>query len=148
VGLLDGSSEEPRSKLRRYVLTGLVFAFLVALGLRYVFRFYKEKKTVDQFFQAVVAGDMQKAYQIWKPQSSYTLQDFLEDWGPLGYYGPVKSYRIETAQKPKNASGVIVVVEVSPYAPFPDNQNAEKQRLTKEVRIWLERKDQSLSFPP
>ncbi len=148
MGLLDGGSEEPRSKLRRYILTGAVFALLAGLGLWYVFRFHTEKKTVEQFLEALVAGDVQTAYRIWKPLPSYSFQDFLADWGPSGFYGPVKSYRIETARELKDASGVIFVVSVSPYASFPEDTDAEKRRSTKEVRIWVERKDQSLGFPP
>ncbi len=61
----------------------------------------------------------------------------------------MKSYHIETAAAPKRSgSGVIVVVEVSPLAPFPDDNDAAKNRRTKEVRIWVETKDKSLSFPP
>lgn len=144
VSLLDARGEEPRSKLLRYVVSGLVFAMLLALGVWYVFRFYTEKKTVESFFQALAAGDTQQAYRTWKPGASYTYQDFLEDWGPTGYYGPVRSYRIRTAQKPKNATGVIVVVSVSPQEKFPGQSDPR----TQQVRIWVERRDQSLSFPP
>jgi len=148
LGLLDSDSEEPKSKLRRYVISALALALLLSFGGWYLFRFYSEKKTVERFLNAVVAGDMQRAYQIWKPQGSYSYKDFLEDWSPTGYYGPVKSYHIEAAQKPKDASGVIVVVELSPYQPFPTDNDPVKNRRTKEVRIWVERKDKSLSFPP
>jgi len=148
VGLFDRDAEEPEAKLRRYILTGIALAALVAIGLWYVLRFHTEKKTAEGFLQALVASDTQQAYRIWKPQPTYSYQDFLEDWGPTGYYGPVKSYRIETAQQPKRASGVIVVVAVSPYESFPEDNETEKHQRTKEVRIWVERKDQSLSFPP
>ncbi len=152
MGLLDGSSEEPRSKLRRYILTGAVFALLAGLGLWclwHVLRFHTEKKAVEQFLEALVAGDVEKAYRLWKPLPSYSFGDFLADWGPSGFYGPVKSYRIDTAQKLKrDASGVVVVVDVSPYPTFPEDSDAEKQRSTKEVRIWVESKDQSLGFSP
>jgi hypothetical protein len=46
------------------------------------------------------------------------------------------------------ASGVVATIEVSPYAPFPDDHDAAKQSKTKEVRIWVQFKDQSLGFPP
>jgi len=41
-----------------------------------------------------------------------------------------------------------VVVELSPYERFPADDDIEKHRYTKEVRIWVERSDQSLGFPP
>src|SRR5713101_2880113 len=34
--------------------------------------------------------------------------------------------------------GIIVVVEVSPYQPFPDDSDVAKSRRTREVRIWVE----------
>ncbi len=148
MSLLDSTSEEPRSKLRRYVVSALALVLLLSFAAWYLFRFYGEKKAVEGFLNAVTAGDMQRAYQIWKPQASYAYKDFLDDWGPSGYYGPVKSYRIEAAQKPKDASGVIVVIELSPYQPFPTDNDPVKNRRTKEVRIWVEHKDKSLSFPP
>ncbi len=149
MGLLDSTSEEPRSKLRRYAISGLALALLVALSLWYVFRFYPEKKAVERFLDALVAGDTQRAYQIWKPSASYSYKDFLDDWGPTGYYGPVKSSHIETAENPRGGgSGVIVVVVVSPDQPFPAESDVAKNRRTKEVRIWVERSDKSLGFPP
>jgi hypothetical protein len=149
LGLLDADSEEPKSKLRRYVITGAVFVLLLTLGLWYLFRFYPEKKTLEHFLDTLVAGDTYKAYHdIWKPSPSYRYEDFLDDWGPAGYYGPVKSYRIVTMQKPRNATGVIVVVELSPFQPFPPESDAVKNRRTKEARIWVESKDKSLGFPP
>jgi hypothetical protein len=148
VGLLDGDTEEPKSKLRRYILSGMVFALLMCVGVWWMFRFHTEKKTVESFLEAVVAGDTQLAYRIWKPQPSYTYQDFLADWGPQGTYGPVRSYRLETAQQPSGASGVIVVVELSPFEKFPENSEQEKLPKLKEVRLWVERGDQSLSFAP
>ncbi len=149
MSLLDSTSEEPRSKLRRYVVSALALVLLVTLAGWYLFRFHSEKNTVEHFFDALVAGDTERAYQIWKPQASYTYKDFLDDWGSSGYYGPVKSYRIETAQAaPREGSGVIVVVELSPYQPFPTDNDPVKNRRTKEVRIWVERRDKSLGFPP
>ena len=149
MGLFDSGSEEPRSKLRRYLLSGLALVALVGLAGWYLLRFQAEKKSVARFFDALAGGDTQRAYQIWKPQPTYTYQDFTDDWGPAGYYGPVKSYHIETVQKPRGeASGVIVVVELSPFQPFPTDNDPAKNRRTKEARIWVERKDKSLGFPP
>jgi hypothetical protein len=148
VGLLDATGEEPKSKLRRWVVTGLVFVLLMAVGVWWLLRFHSEKKAVEQFLQAVVANDMQKAYQIWKPSSRYSYRDFVDDWSPSGYYGPIKSYRIETALHNDGASGVIVVVELSPFDPFPDNHDKVKNYRTKELRLWVESRDMSIGFAP
>jgi hypothetical protein len=139
---------DPRAKSRRLawmVLSGVVVLALLAW---WSFRFYPEKKAAEKFFDAVVAGDMARAYQIWKPAPSYTMQDFLADWGPNGYYGPVKSYEIVKASLPRGGSGVIVSVNISPFAPLPPANDIEKHRRTRTVSVWVESKDKSFTFPP
>ncbi len=151
MGLLDSTAEEPNSKLLRYVVSGVAFVLLVTFAFWYLFRFYPERRAVEHFLDALVAGDTTRAYQLWHPQNpaSYTMKDFLEDWGPNGYYGPVKSYQIESAGNPRaGGSGVIVVVNVSPVQPFPADSDVVNNRRTKVVRLWVERSDKSLSFPP
>lgn len=148
MALFDGTEEHPPSKALRYLITTLVFIALIAGACWYLLRFHTEKHTVHRFMDAVVAGKMDDAYRIWRPSSSYSMKDFMDDFGPDGYYGPVKSYRIESAERLKDgSSGVIVVVEVSPYQPFPDDHDSNANK-SKEVRLWVEFKDQSLSFPP
>lgn len=152
MALFDGGEEHPAHKVRRYIITGLVFVALVVGFCWYLLRFHKEKNTVRHFLDAVAAGKMEEAYRIWKPAETYSYNDFLEDWGEQSYYGPVKSYRIEDAQEIKRGSnpvsGVVIAVELSPYSPFPAESDVGKQVKTKEVRLWVEFKDQSISFPP
>jgi len=148
VGLLDASDEEPKSKLRRWMVTGIVFALLMSFGIWWLLRFQAEKNTVEQFLQAVIADDLEKAYQIWKPSGSYSYKDFVDDWSTSGYYGPIKSYQIETAQQGKGASGVTVVVELSPFDSFPDKDDKVMNYRTKEVRLWVESRDMSMGFAP
>lgn len=148
MGLLDTTAEPPHPKFLRYLITTVVFIGLVIFGIWWLLRYHTEKQTVKHFLDTVVAGQTEQAYRIWKPKPSYDYKGFLDDWGPSGYYGPIRSYRIESAHQLPNASGVIVVFEVSPYQPFPEEQDATKQSKTKEVSIWVEFSDQSLSFPP
>jgi hypothetical protein len=148
VGLLDSDSEDPQSKLRRYIIFGLLAVVAaVVLGL-YLTRYNAEKRTVRQLLDTVVKGDMEAAYRLWQPQSTYTYRDFVDDWGPNGFYGPVRSYQIVTAQRQGGASGVVVVVEVSPFAPFPADTEREKLAKNKEVKLWVERETQALAFAP
>ena len=152
MGLFDSTEEHPPAKLRRYIITGIAFIVLVAGGCWYLLRYHAEKNTVRHFLSTVVTGNLEEAYRIWKPSSTYSFKDFLEDWGKDGYYGPVKSFHIQSAQVIKRGmehpSGVVVTLEVSPYETFPANDDVAKQSKTKEVRLWVEFKDQSLSFPP
>jgi len=124
-----------------------LFLALVAL-LWFTFRYYPEKKAAAQFFDALVAGDTDKAYELWKPTASYKKDDFLADWGTAGYYGPVRSYKIMSAKAPNKSDSIAVNVAVSPYSPLPESSDAEKSRKTKLVTLWVSPADKSFSFPP
>ena len=146
--LFDAQTAQPHSKTRRYAVSGVALVILLSFGVWYFFlRFLNEKRTVESFLDAVVAERFEPAYQIWKAQPSYTFEDFMADWGLTGYYGPIKSYRIYSARSPGGASGVTVVVEVSPEQGFPSEQDPKSAR-NRVVRLWVENSDQSLSFPP
>lgn len=97
---------------------------------------------------ALVAGNMEEAYRTWKPSPTYAMKDFLEDWGPNGYYGPIKSYKIESTEGVKNGSSAAIVVAVSPYQPFPEDNDEAKQNKTQKITLWVDPKDESISFPP
>jgi hypothetical protein len=43
---------------------------------------------------------------------------------------------------------VVVLVEVSPFAPMPDKNDVERSRRTKQVNLWVNSGDKSFSFPP
>jgi hypothetical protein len=145
--LLDAPAAKPeKSRAVPFTISALVLVALVVLF--FVFRYYPEKKAASNFFDALVAGDTNKAYALWKPSSSYQMKDFLADWGPQGYYGPIKSYKIDRAKSATGASGVAITVSVSPYSPLPEPGDAEKSRKTKTVSIWVEKSDKSFSFPP
>lgn len=148
MGLLDGDSQKPPSKIPRYIVTGIVLIGLITGTVAFLLRYHKERQTVATFLFALCADDFKQAYTIWKPNSSYSYQDFLADWGPNGEYGPVKSFRLERARLPKDASGVVVQVELSRYSPFPPDSDFEKGRTNKEVSLWVERSNQSISFAP
>ena len=153
--LFDAKEQRPPSKVLRYfytvlgtVVTIAVFVAVFPGYLWYPFIYYREKNTARHFLNEVVAGDMKQAYQIWQPTSSYTYPRFMEDWGPEGYYGPVKSFRMERPEHIKNGSSANIIVDVSPYQPFPADDDMVKQNHTKQVQLWVEFKDQSISFPP
>ncbi len=90
MSLLDPPAAKPeKSRAMAFTIAALTLVTIVVLW--FTFRYYPEKKAAERFFNAVVAGDMAQAYQLWKPGASYTMNDFLADWGAQGYYGPVKS---------------------------------------------------------
>lgn len=146
--LLDANNLEPPSRKRLYVISAIALVVILGIAAWYLLRFMSERRTIGRFMDAVVAGNLDEAYRIWKPHGTYSNEDFLGDWGPKGYYGPILSYRIQSVEEPPNgASGVIVTVEVSPVRPFPSEQDPQSAR-NREVRLWVERSDQSISFPP
>lgn len=147
MALLDATSQGSPSKTRLYVVIAIVALLATGFFLWHALRFRTEERTVKTFLNAVVAGDMQKAYQLWQPAPAYSFNDFLEDWGPNGYYGPVKSYRVESSVEPRQSHSVAVEVLLSPYQPFPTSDPAKKSK-TKKLFIWVNQSNQSLSFPP
>lgn len=145
--LLDPPPIRPqKSRAMAFTVAAVTLAAMVVFY--FVFRYYPEKKAAERFFNTLVAGNTDRAYDLWKPAPSYTKKDFLADWGPEGYYGPVKSYEILRATSPHGANAVDVRVAVSPFAPMPDASDPEKSRKTKIVSVWVITSDKSLSFPP
>ena len=140
---------DTQKKSRAMIFT-MTAAFIIAvIAVWFWLRFYPEKKAAGEFFNAVVAGDMPRAYQLWKPGPSYKMQDFVADWGPTGYYGPVKSYEIMKAKSPTGSTtSVEIRVAISPFSPMPNANDPEKSQKTKVVTVWIDAKDKSFSFPP
>lgn len=142
---------EPEPRYAKYIKYGtIILIVLVVLSVAswFLFRFHSEESTVATFMSEVIAGEYQQAYGMWSKSSSYQYSDFLQDWGPKGYYGPVRSFKIAGARELKGASGVIVAVDVSPFKPFPPTDDFEKGRQTKEVRLWVQFSDHSIAYAP
>lgn len=139
---------EPSNKYKALTYTAVGVALALAILLYFVFRYYPEKRAAGHFLDALVAGDTKLAYQLWKPTESYRYGDFMADWGPDGYYGPVKSYNLIKATAGRGSNGVVLTVDVSPFAPMPDKSDVEKSRRTKQVDLWVNSDTKSFSFPP
>lgn len=147
MSLLEPPVEKPqKSKVMAFTVAALALTLLVVLW--FTFRYYPEKKATAHFFDALVAGDINKAYDLWKPSPSYKMSDFTADWGPTGYYGPVKSYKILGAKAPQGGNSIEVNVAISPFSPMPDASDADKSRKTRVVPLWVLPSDKSISFPP
>jgi hypothetical protein len=146
MSLLEAPAETP-NKRRAAIFTTVALLLVGAVLLWFTFRYYPEKKAAENFFDALVAGDTSRAYQLWKPLESYKMQDFLADWGPAGYYGPVKSYEIRRTESPLGANTVKVTVAISPFSPMPDGSDAEKSRKTRIVAVEVISASKALSFP-
>jgi len=145
--LLDPPPIKPeKSRAITFTVAAVNVALMILLW--FVFRYYPEKRAADRFFTALAAGNTDLAYQLWKPTPSYSMKDFLADWGPEGYYGPVKSYEILKTCAPHSSNTVDVSVAINPFTPIPQPNDAEKSHKTKVVSVWMVSSDKSLSFPP
>lgn len=136
------------NKSRAWAITGVVLAIALGVVLYFAFRYYPEKAVTKEFFEALVAGDTNQAYALWKPTQSYRMNDFIADWGPAGYYGPVKSFKIMGARAPQKSDSVEVNVAISPYSPLPEESDGERSSKTRVVTLWISPSDKSFSFPP
>lgn len=146
--LFDSPPIKPPWKYRKPAIAVGAAVVIAAITIAILLRFHTERNTVRTLMNAIAEGNFQQAYQVWKPSSSYSYQDFVQDWGPNGYYGPVKSYRIDNHLTQRQGSVVSITVDVSPYRPFPSDDDFIKATKTKQVRLWVQFKDESLSFPP
>ena len=149
MSLLEPPPGKPE-KSRALAFTMAALGLVLILLLYFAFRYYPEKRAAEHFFDALVAGDTTTAYTLWKPSGSYSMKDFLADWGPEGYYGPVKSYKIVKVSSPKGpvSNAVAVRVEISPFSPMPQLGDEEKSRKTRVLSVWVLTNDKSFSFPP
>ena len=139
-------------KRRLQIIAAIVVVILLGL-VAWHFRYWREERQVNKFFDALQAQSFEQAYGIWMndpdwkqhPQkyARYTFPEFYKDWGPGGEWGIVKSHSIDGTAVPKGGnagafvtpSGVVVVVTVN-------------QRIGDKAHIWVEKSDKTLSFSP
>jgi len=77
--LLDPPAES-QEKPNAIKFTMIAVALAAIIGGWFMFRFYPEKKAVDHFFDALVAGDTAHAYQLWKRATATKWEIF----SPIG----------------------------------------------------------------
>lgn len=133
-----------RERRRNRIIVVAIVVVLVLGGAAYLFRNLPYERVVDRFFTALEEKNYETAYGIWlhdpdwkqheAQHKNYSYHDFYLDWGPGGEWGTIRSHKVLGAAAPKGGSGVVVVVRV--------NDRAE------EARIWVERKDRTLTFSP
>ena len=134
-----------RERRQRIRIIAAVVVILTLAALLWLLRFWPEEHRVDGFFAALQAKNYEQAYSVWMndpgwkqhPQQyeRYPFDAFYLDWGPGGEWGPISSYKIIAAQKPRpDASGVVIGVRV----------NQRKQLCS----VRVEFKDKTLGFSP
>jgi len=79
--LLDPPAE-PQGKRNAGKFTLIAVVLAAIIGGWFLFRYYPEKRAVNHFFDALVAGDTNRAYQLWKPSQVTELEIFWPTGGP------------------------------------------------------------------
>lgn len=136
---------DPRRERKRKLIVAAIILAVIGLGvLAYLYRNWPEERVTSRFLTALQNKDFKQAYGIWMadpaweqhPQqhAKYSYNDFYQDWGPGGEWGPIHSFHIDGTANPKGATGVVVQVTI--------NERKEP------ARIWVEKRDKTLGFSP
>ncbi|MGC2211490.1 MAG: hypothetical protein WA532_15395 [Candidatus Korobacteraceae bacterium] len=144
--LFGSQPYDAAAERRRRIRWACAIAAVIAIAaLLWFNRYWPEEHRVNQFFAQLEANHFEGAYGIWmndpnwkqhpEEYKRYPFDKFYQDWGPGGDWGPIRSYKIVGAQKPRaSASGVVVGVRV----------NGRKELCS----LWVEFKDKTLGFSP
>ncbi len=144
--LLDAKEYDSAGARRRKMwISGTVTLVLVIGLVVWLNRFWPEKHVADRFFSSLQKQDFETAYGIyfadpdWKQHrdrhTQYPYNEFWQDWGPGGEWGPVKTYEVYGASNcPGGGSGVVVDLIVNGRA-----QHAQ---------LYIDKSDKTISTPP
>ncbi len=136
-GFLEGygAGEEQRERKIKRALAALLGLAVLATGLYFGFRNYREERQLRQFLDLLARKDFRSAYGLWgcsesKPCRDYSFDKFLEDWGPNSHYTDIAAIKVVRTRTCRG--GLIKGLESG------GNQ----------VLLWVERKDLTLGFAP
>ena len=126
-------------------IAAAIVAVIAVSAILWFNRFWPEERIVTRFFTQLQAKNFEGAYGTWMNDTEwkqhpekykrYAFGAFYQDWGPGGEWGPINSYKIVAAQKPRpDASGVVIGVRVN-----------ERKKL---CSVRVEFKDKTLGFSP
>jgi hypothetical protein len=144
--LFDAQPYDEAGERRRRIRIACAIAAVIAIAaLLWFNRYWPEERRVERFFAQLQAKNFAGAYGIWmndpnwkqhpEAYKRYDFDKFYLDWGPGGEWGPIHSYKVVGAQKPRpDSSGVVVGVRVN-----------ERKEL---CSVRVEFKDKTLGFSP
>lgn len=135
-GYLDqyGKGDERREKIIKTVVYTLIALVVIGGPLLFIFHNIRQEQQVKKFFGLLATKDYKAAYALWgctdtKPCTGYSMQSFMEDWGPEK--ADPSNFRI--AKSRSCGSGVILTVDFG------------KKR---QEALWVERDDLVIGFSP
>lgn len=137
--------DEAKARRRRIRIAAAIVVLIAIATALWLNRYWPEERCVNRFFAQLQAKNYEGAYAVWMNDPEwkqhpdeykrYSFQAFYRDWGPGGEWGPINSYKIVAAQKPRpNSSGVVIGVRV--------NQRKEL------CSVRVEMKDKTMGFSP
>lgn len=133
--LIFGDHKVPKKsrpwKERWKLPTAVGLVFIVGAVLFYEFCNYREEGAVTQFLSDVFAGHPDAAFSKWDlDDGSYTMQDFLSDWGKDGYYTKgVTSAKVVDSNS--RGTSVVVYVDIATLKfPLALRVNKETRKLS------------------
>jgi hypothetical protein len=137
-GYLDnyGVSETRRAKkIWRWVGATLASALLI-FGVYAFWHDFREKRQVSRFIELLGARDYPAAYRLWgcdpaKPCRAYSMQKFLEDWGPQSPHANIAAAHVRRSRSCDQ--GVIQILV------FPSGE---------EIPLYVDRAERQLAFSP
>src|SRR5437868_5518882 len=104
---------KPSMPLKQKITIATAVFVVVSFGSFLVWKFinYREESQVIRFFQEIVQGQYDQAYASWDAGGSYTMKDFLDDFGREGYYTKnMHEARVVTSRG--KGGGVVVCVQI------------------------------------
>jgi hypothetical protein len=144
--LLDAKEYDGAGARRRRIRQAAIIAALAVIAILVWWnRFWPEKHIADRFFAALQKQEFETAYGLyfadpdWKQHrekyARYPYNEFWQDWGPVGQWGPIKSYEVfGESNCPGGGSGVVVDLIVNGRA-----QHAQ---------LYVDKNDKTISTPP
>ena len=141
--LLDAPTYDPtKARKRKNILIAAGIACLLLAGFLWYFWDWPQEHRVNEFFAAVQAHDLPKAFGIWnhdpdwqqhlQKYTNYPYGRFESDWGQNSDWGLIKTHKITMSKTV--GSGVVVGVEVN--------------GVQKPVFLWVQRSDKTIGFSP
>lgn len=137
-GYLDtyGAGDARREGLAKRIAIGLVLLLLAAFLAYFLLKNRREEMQVRQFIESLQRQDYKAAYAYWgctdeKPCPNYSLNNFLEDWGPQSPYRQAGA--MQTSDTIACEEGVLRTITVPGQPP---------------VQVRVDRQSQVLGFAP
>ena len=109
----------------------VLLVFVVIGGLYYEYVNYREEGAVKEFLNEVYSGHSEEAFSRWDLEGgSYSMQDFLMDWGKDGYYtrGATSAKVVDSNSR---GTSVVVYVDINTFkVPVALRVNKESLKLS------------------